>query len=494
MSSALEQIQKELALIEHKMLQEEHQKTDLLNQLHENHAHSARNFIHYLILRSEDIRGLQDMLHVNGLSSLASSESHIHRQLQAIRQILGQSYSQDELDPCTYAFSMESMEKKNNFLFGGKTEPDIPSIMVTFDSGFAGNYAQIKSLLQNGMNVARINCAHDDESTWSKMISKLKKASRNSGLSCKIYMDLAGPKIRTVILGKGKDKGKVKIKEGQLIWLAESLAGFEKNDIVISPNERGILPMLKVGERVYIDDGLIRAVVEKRKKNAVGIRITRDSSKTGRIKSQKGINFPDSEIDIPALTAYDRNCLPFVCANADLVGFSFVRNPRDMAELRSLLLEISEETPAIILKIETPDAVKNLPMLLMEGMKMKGFGVMIARGDLAVEIGFERLGEIQEEILWICEAAHVPVIWATQVLESLNKSGMASRSEITDAGHAAFADCVMLNKGEHTIEVIETLKDILHRSATHRKKKRFTFRKLKIAEHYFQLVEKGESS
>jgi pyruvate kinase len=165
-----------------------------------------------------------------------------------------------------------------------------------------------------------------------------------------------------------------------------------------------------------------------------------------------------------------------------------------MEELRSLLLDISEETPAIILKIETPDAVKNLPMLLMEGMKMKGFGVMIARGDLAVEIGFERLGEIQEEILWICEAAHVPVIWATQVLESLNKSGMVSRSEITDAGHAAHADCVMLNKGDHTIEVIETLKDVLHRSATHRKKKRFTFRKLKIAERFFELVDKEKAT
>ncbi len=490
MSASLDLILKQLDLIEQKMLQEEHEKTDLLKQLHPSHFHSARNFIHYLVLRSEDIRGLQDLLHINGLSSLASSESHIHRQLQAIRQILGHEYKQKELDSCTYSFSMDSLEEKSDFLFGAKSEPEIPSIMVTFDSGFASNYALIKSLLQNGMNVARINCAHDDEATWSKMINKLKKASRNSGIACRIYMDLAGPKIRTEILGKGKNKGKVKIKEGQLIWLAESIAGFDKDEIVISPNEQGILTMLKVGERVYIDDGLVRSVVEKIKKNAVGIRITRVSTKSGRIKSEKGINFPDSEIDIPALTAYDRNCLPFVCANADLVGFSFVRNSQDMAELRSLLLEISAETPAIILKIETPDAVKNLPMLLMEGMKMKGFGVMIARGDLAVEIGFERLGEIQEEILWICEAAHVPVIWATQVLESLNKSGMASRSEITDAGHAAQADCVMLNKGEHTIEVLETLKDILHRSATHRKKKRFTFRQLKIAERFFQLVEK----
>jgi pyruvate kinase len=111
---------------------------------------------------------------------------------------------------------------------------------------------------------------------------------------------------------------------------------------------------------------------------------------------------------------------------------------------------------------------------------------MIARGDLAVEIGFERMGEIQEEILWICEAAHVPVVWATQVLETLNKTGIATRSEITDAAHAALAECVMVNKGNHTIEVIETLRDILLRSSGHQIKKRFTFRPLSIAERFMK--------
>ena len=130
---------------------------------------------------------------------------------------------------------------------------------------------------------------------------------------------------------------------------------------------------------------------------------------------------------------------------------------------------------SIILKIETPEAVENLPSLLLQGMQRPTFGVMIARGDLAVEIGFERMSEIQEEILWICESAHVPVIWATQVLDTLNKSGIATRSEVTDAAHAAMAECVMVNKGEHIIQVIETLRDILHRSGGHHVKKRYTF-------------------
>jgi pyruvate kinase len=142
--------------------------------------------------------------------------------------------------------------------------------------------------------------------------------------------------------------------------------------------------------------------------------------------------------------------------------------------------------PSVVYKIETPDSVANLPALILEGMKTPPFGVMIARGDLAVEIGFERLGEIQEEILWICEAAHVPVVWATQVLENLQKSGMPTRSEITDAGQAALAECVMINKGAHTIPVLRSLKEIMERTSGRRTKKKFTLGPLNIARDFFQ--------
>ena len=117
-------------------------------------------------------------------------------------------------------------------------------------------------------------------------------------------------------------------------------------------------------------------------------------------------------------------------------------------------------------------------------MKDPAFGVMIARGDLAIEIGFERLSEIQKEIMWLCRAAHTPVIWATQVLENLNKTGLASRSEITDAASAAKADCVMLNKGDYIIETIETLTNILKRQQGHLHRKRYVMRPLGIARKF----------
>lgn len=484
MPAPIDDIKQKLEELENKMLAVTKCRQTLFKKVHSKQQQSAKNLLHYLVLRNEDVRELQDKLHNQGLSSLASSESHIYSQLQAILQRLGKEYSREELETCDYEFSRKEISNKSKLLFGEKTDPLIPFIMVTFDTSFAENYALIKTLLQNGMNVARINCAHDDEATWSRMIHLLKRACRYTGLSCKIYMDLAGPKIRTHLLSKGRKKGKVKVKEGVMIWLADTADGFSEEDIVISANEPGVIFSIKKNDRVYIDDGMIKGVVEKIKKDKAAIRIVRISSSKRVIKEDKGINFPDSELSIPSLTEFDKACLPFICEHADLVGYSFVSHPADLAALQELMKTYISKPPAIIIKIETPEAVKNLPGLLVQGMHQKVFGVMIARGDLAVEIGFERMGEIQEEILWICEAAHVPVVWATQVLENLNKFGMTTRSEITDAAHAAMAECVMINKGDHTIEVIETLHDILRRIGGHHIKKRFTFRPLSIARKF----------
>ncbi len=477
-------MQQQLLELEKKMLLGFKKKELQLKDIHPLQLNAAKNLVHYLVLRNEDIRDLQDNLHIHGLSSLASAESHIHSQLQSILQWLGKRYAAAELDTCTYTYNRVQIAEKSSILFGEKKDAGIPFIMVTFDASFADNYALIKNLLQNGMNVARINCAHDDEGTWAKMIHHLKTACQQTGLTCKIYMDLGGPKIRTTLLSKGKDKGKVKVKEGDIVWLADDIKGFKEDDIVVSPNEPGIVKMLKKGERVFIDEGIIKGFIETTKKNKAAMRIVRISSVKRQIKEGKGINFPDSDISISSLTEFDKACLPFICEYADMVGYSFVRYPSDLSGLQEALKKITSEPPHIIIKIETTEAVKNLPQLLLCGMREKAFGLMIARGDLAVEIGFERMGEIQEEILWICEAAHVPVVWATQVLETLNKSGMATRSEITDATHAAMAECIMINKGDHTIEVIETLRDILHRTGGHHIKKRFTFRPLSIAQRF----------
>jgi len=484
MNQQIQEIKTQLLQILDQMNEVPQLFSDEIQSVHPQNRDSAINFLNYLTLRKTDIQALQYQLHNNGLSSLASCESHTRRQIQVTLQQLGLTF--EELDKCTTEYGSKKIEESSEQLFGPKPENWPSTVMVTFDSSFLKDKELISKLLKKGMGSARINCAHDDESVWKELVDRIRLASKETGIPCKIHVDLAGPKIRTKLLTKGKKKGRVDIEVGQKIWLSDSSKGFKAGEIVISPNEPGVLAAMKIGDRVYIDDGLILGVVEKVEKDSAALKIVRISSKKSVIKAEKGINFPDCSLEIASLTAYDRECLPFVCSNADTVGFSFVRTAQDIAELRAELLDYVEDIPLIILKIETHEAVKNLPELLLEAKKDRYFGVMIARGDLAVEIGFERLVEVQDEILWLCEAAHVPVIWATQVLESLHKSGVATRAEVTDAGHAARAECIMINKGEHTLEVLKTLRDIAQRSSALRIKNRLLFRPLSIAKEFFE--------
>jgi pyruvate kinase len=158
---------------------------------------------------------------------------------------------------------------------------------------------------------------------------------------------------------------------------------------------------------------------------------------------------------------------------------SFVREASDVEMLQAQLSQFGRPDLGILLKIETRKGFDNLPQLVLAAMRRAAAGVMIARGDLAVECGYERTAEIQEEILWVCEAAHMPVVWATQVLETLAKTGFPSRAEITDAAMGQRAECVMLNKGPHLCEAVATLDDILQRMQDHQVKKSAMLRELK---------------
>ena len=194
------------------------------------------------------------------------------------------------------------------------------------------------------------------------------------------------------------------------------------------------------------------------------------------------MNFPDTELKIAALTDKDQVDLDFVATHADGIGFSFVQSATDVIMLQGALAERRPrdwQKLSLILKIERTQAVHNLPDMVVNAAGRQPTGIMIARGDLAVEIGFARMAEMQEEILWIGEAAHVPVIWATQVLEHLIKKGTPSRGEMTDAAMAARAECVMLNKGPYLFEAIDELDTLLGRMGEHQHKKTPQLRRLK---------------
>jgi pyruvate kinase len=284
------------------------------------------------------------------------------------------------------------------------------------------------------------------------------------------------------------------LKEGDTLILTRSgeigrPAVYDKAGQLLAPAQIGVsLPQIlehaKSGEPVWFDDGKIGGIIREVNADSVAVEITQARPEGEKLGAEKGINLPETRIDIPALTSDDLEALKFIVQHADLVGYSFVRTDSDVRQLLEHLAELGGQHLGLILKVETRKAFDNLPKLILAAMRARSFGIMIARGDLAVECGYQRLAEVQEEILWFCEAAHVPVIWATQVLETLAKKGMPSRSEITDAAMGERAECVMLNKGPYAVTSVRVLADILKRMQAHQEKKRSMLRQLRLASSF----------
>jgi pyruvate kinase len=238
---------------------------------------------------------------------------------------------------------------------------------------------------------------------------------------------------------------------------------------------------VRPGERIWLDDGKIGGIIRAAGADEIRVEVTQARAKGEKLRADKGINVPDSTLHLPALTLRDRQDLPFVTKHADIIGYSFVRSSQDVAALQAGLADLGASHLGIVLKIETRAAFEALPGLLLAAMRSPCAGVMIARGDLAVECGYERLAELQEEILCIAEAAHMPVIWATQVLERLAEEGIPSRAEISDAAMGERAECVMMNKGPYIVEAVGVLDGILQRMEGHQSKKRAMLRRLRLA-------------
>lgn len=206
------------------------------------------------------------------------------------------------------------------------------------------------------------------------------------------------------------------------------------------------------------------------------VEVERVKSKKGvRMRAKKGLTFPETDFKLDILTEKDKKDLDFVCEYADIIGVSFVKDVKDIRqiqqEINNRVTEPKASEMALMLKIETVEGVVNLPELLVAAAGKNPTAVMIARGDLAVEAGYLQLAEFQPIIINLCEAADVPVVWATQVLENLMKTGIPTRAEITDAAEAAIAECVMLNKGEYVLDGIKFLADLLEKKGSHQYKK-----------------------
>jgi pyruvate kinase len=444
---------------------------------------------HYLALRKRDIRPLQEGLIPWGLSSLGRSEGRVLANLDAVLVSLAALTGRTDLPlpprPSGKAFTLGErlLARNTRRLFGPPAQGRDTHIMVTLPESAAEDGALVQALVARGMTCARINCAHGTHAEWVAMVRNVRAAEAKLGRGCRVLMDLGGPRARTAVVFARDGR---KLFSGDSLLLRNTAPDPTAMDYPFQaqclPAE--IFPHLVPGTLLSIDEGRVRARVDSVVGAGVLTRVTQVGPGGVKLKPDKGLNFPGTALGIPALTDKDRADLDVVVSHADLVGYSFVQNESDIEtlwrEIEPRLARARRPTPGLILKIETEQAVHHMPGLIVAAAGRTAVGVMIARGDLAVEVGFQRLAELQEELLWLAEAAFTPVIWATQVLDSFVKKGKPSRAEISDVVMAQRAECVMLNKGDFLPEALGIVDDVFRRMQGHQHKKTSRLRALKV--------------
>ncbi len=444
---------------------------------------SALNLAHYIALRRHELRELQLELMPWGLSSLGRCEAHVVESVDAVlattARLAGSTEPPAWPAPDAYYRGHERLREETELALGPTPPNRQVRIMVTLASQAASDYEFVRELVSRGMDVARINCAHDEADAWESMSKHVRRAAVEVGRECRVCMDISGPRSRTGWVFVPEPDARLRVGDRMLMRFGPPVSP-EESPVQFECTLREAAEQVEPGDGVWIDEGKIGAAVEQRTEAGALLRVVHAREKGERLKSDKGLNFPDTDLRLDALTAKDLRDLDVAATSADMVGYSFVQRPDDVELLQRKLadrLDAPERFP-IVAKIETALAIRNLPELIIQAAGRQPLAVMIARGDLAAEVGPRRLAEIQEELLWLCEAAHVPVIWATQVLDNFVHKGTHARGEITDAAMAERAECVMLNKGPYAADAVALLDDVLGRMEGHQFKKASRMRAL----------------
>jgi pyruvate kinase len=328
----------------------------------------------------------------------------------------------------------------------------------------------MKRMIKSGLNVARLNFSHNVHKHHLMLIKRLRQVAKSEGVGLAILQDLQGPRIR---IGDVGETG-IKIRKGQKLTISYSdqPADTKVKPVAIPVHYKNISKDLKPGEMVLVEDGLIRLEVEKVENKKVHCKVL----VAGVIKTHKGMNFPDSNLSASAMTEKDFEDLEFGIKNrVDFVALSFVKDAKDITQLRKRIANLEKRyIPAserkssrgttvtkIIAKIERKDAVNNFSRILKAVD-----GIMVARGDLGIELPFEDVPLIQKDIIKKCNYAGKPVIVATQMLDSMIRNPIPTRAEVSDVANAILdgTDAIMLSgesaTGVYPVEAVKAMKRI----------------------------------
>ena len=309
----------------------------------------------------------------------------------------------------------------------------------------------LKELLKSGMNMMRLNFSHGNYEEHKEKIDNFRAAQAETGIRAALMLDIKGPKIRTTKLKDGKN---VNIVSGQefIITTDKSIIGDEK---MVAVTYEDIIQDVKIGEKLLIDDGLLQFSI----KEIVGNKIICIALNSGELGENKGVNLPKAKVSLPAISEKDRNDLIFGCQQGvDYVAASFIRKADDVKDVRKVLDENNGKNILIISKIETQEGIDNFDEIL----KVSD-GIMVARGDLGVEIPIEDVPIAQKMMIEKCNAAGKVVITATQMLDSMIKNPRPTRAEVNDVANAILdgTDCIMLSgesaNGKYPVEAVRVM-------------------------------------
>ncbi len=423
----------------------------LLSSISDNKSDSANNFLAYISYLDFE-QEFNNLCENKNLPIAISKIEYFNNFFEVLKEISGIQF---------HFKTITNSKNKNADNFFKSNSSKKPHYIVNLQNEAETDINYLEKLLQHGANLFRLNSAFGTKKNWQTISDNLKIASENTGLKSRLLLDLSGPKIRiSEIQEKSKSRNSIELSVGDNLKLTNSQFDFDNNkknnnEIPIAKTSfNGSFVLCKIGETIRINDSRIFAEIVDIAKNFIKIRINSIDKFNKELTIGKGVNFPQSNLGISGLTSKDKTDINESSEFADVLCFSFVQSAADILEIETQIKKHRTIDLPLVIKIETQQAIDNLNEIVLASMRFPNLAILIARGDLVSECGWKALPVLQDKINKYAQAAHIPTILATEIMETYNQQAILTRSEIIDLYKAHDFNSILINKGRYIFETL----------------------------------------